>query len=91
MLQCWEFEADKRPTFSDVVEKLSSSLESMANYMDLQSSPAKTGDTATEEGTGVEPDQQQENTPLVMDLSKSEVEVTIEESKSNNGTDETSL
>ena len=96
MLQCWEFEADKRPTFSELVEKLSVSLESMANYMDMQSGPAKpqsTGDSAMQEGTGLEtqePDQKQENTAVV-DLSESEVKVTIEDNKSNGGTNETSV
>ena len=35
MLQCWEFEADTRPTFSAIVETLSQFLEAMVEYMDI--------------------------------------------------------
>ena len=35
MLQCWEFEAKNRPTFSILVSSLSLSLEAMADYMDV--------------------------------------------------------
>ena len=37
MLQCWEFEAKNRPTFSSLVSSLSRSLEAMADYMDVSS------------------------------------------------------
>ena len=35
MLQCWQFEAKNRPTFSHLVSSLSQSLEAMADYMDV--------------------------------------------------------
>ena len=35
ILQCWEFEAKNRPTFSSLVSSLSQSLEAMADYMDV--------------------------------------------------------
>ena len=35
MLQCWEFEAKNRPTFSMLVSSLSQILEAMADYMDI--------------------------------------------------------
>ena len=35
MLQCWENDADKRPTFSDIVGSLSQSLEALVGYMDI--------------------------------------------------------
>ena len=33
MLQCWEFESKNRPTFSNLVNSLSQSLEAMAGYI----------------------------------------------------------
>ena len=35
MLQCWEFEPKRRPTFCNLVQSLSQSLEAMAGYMDI--------------------------------------------------------
>ena len=35
MLQCWEFDPKNRPTFSNLVQSLSQSLETMAGYMDI--------------------------------------------------------
>ena len=35
MLHCWELEPKHRPTFSEVVNSLSQSLETMADYMDI--------------------------------------------------------
>ena len=35
MLHCWEFEPKNRPTFLDLVNSLSHSLEAMAGYMDI--------------------------------------------------------
>ena len=34
MIQCWEFEPEMRPTFSSIVECLSSLLEAAADYME---------------------------------------------------------
>ena len=34
-LQCWEFDPKNRPTFSNLVQSLSQSLEAMAGYMDI--------------------------------------------------------
>ena len=34
MLRCWEFDPDMRPSFSSLVDSLSSSLAAMADYMD---------------------------------------------------------
>ena len=35
MLQCWDSQPGKRPTFSYIVSSLSQSLENMAGYMDI--------------------------------------------------------
>lgn len=35
MLQCWEFEPERRPIFSSIVDTLSHFLETMVNYMDI--------------------------------------------------------
>ena len=35
MLQCWEPEAVQRPSFPDLVESISTLLESFAGYMDI--------------------------------------------------------
>ena len=35
MLQCWEFEPKKRPTFSNLVKSLSKCLETVAGYVDI--------------------------------------------------------
>ena len=35
MSQCWELDANKRPTFTCLVSSLSQSLEDMADYMDV--------------------------------------------------------
>ena len=32
---CWMFESAKRPTFTEIVESLSDSLESMAGYVHI--------------------------------------------------------
>ena len=42
MLQCWERDPEMRPTFSSIVELLSSSLETIANYM--ETGPSTIGD-----------------------------------------------
>ena len=36
MLHCWELKPKCRPTFSEVVESLSKSLETMADYTDIR-------------------------------------------------------
>ena len=41
MLQRWEINPDQRPTFTDIVDLLSQSLEVMADYMDLQNNTGK--------------------------------------------------
>ena len=35
MLQCWLVESEKRPSFSQLVETLSDSLEDMAGYVHI--------------------------------------------------------
>lgn len=35
MLQCWEFKCDKRPSFSDIIESLSQTLQAMADYINI--------------------------------------------------------
>ena len=35
MQHCWMFESAKRPIFTEMVESLSDSLESMAGYMHI--------------------------------------------------------
>ena len=37
MLNCWELESDKRPSFSELVDSLSKLLQAMAGYMDFSS------------------------------------------------------
>lgn len=38
MTRCWEFEAERRPSFSEMVESLSVHLETLAKYVDIGSS-----------------------------------------------------
>ena len=54
MLQCWEINPDQRPTFTDVVDLLSQSLEVMADYMDLHNSTFSTDEVTNEEITDTE-------------------------------------
>ena len=35
MLNCWELEAEMRPTFSSLVHSLSTFLETMVDYVDI--------------------------------------------------------
>ena len=37
LLNCWELESDKRPSFSELVDSLSKLLQAMAGYMDFSS------------------------------------------------------
>ena len=45
MMNCWEYEPDKRPSFSSLVVSLSQYLESMAEYMDVGTSLSKALET----------------------------------------------
>ena len=48
MLQCWEFEPNRRPTFSSIVDVLSQLLEAMVDYMDTSAfASGSTEPTAT--------------------------------------------
>ena len=40
MLKCWEEDAEKRPSFSQLVTVISTILEEMAGYLDLGSTPS---------------------------------------------------
>ena len=35
MFQCWKLELEKRPSFSNLVNSLSQSIEAMVGYMDM--------------------------------------------------------
>ena len=35
MLQCWEYEPEKRPTFTELYAKTASYVERMAGYLEL--------------------------------------------------------
>ena len=35
MLECWAFEPEKRPSFSEIVTSLSCALEGMAGYVHI--------------------------------------------------------
>ena len=37
MLQCWEINPERRPSFSNLVDSLSNYLESLADYVDFGS------------------------------------------------------
>ena len=50
MMNCWETQPEKRPSFSDLVRILSSSLVVMAEYMDLSPS-SMTGLISPQNGT----------------------------------------
>ena len=38
MIQCWEYESEKRPSFSALVDRLSQYLESLSGYTGIGSS-----------------------------------------------------
>ena len=88
MLQCWEIEADKRPTFSVLVDSLSKDLEVMANYMDLQSTsgslkPLSDNKVTIEEADSEQQksyDQLEHSSVIPIDSPISDVMATIEES-----------
>ena len=91
MLQCWEIEADKRPTFSALVDSLSKDLEVMANYMDLQSTsgslkPLSDNKVTIEEADSEQQksyDQLEHSSVIVINSPISDVMATIEESNSD--------
>ena len=45
MLQCWESEPERRPTFSSIVDTLSHFLEAMVDYMDVGTFAGKSDET----------------------------------------------
>ena len=45
MLQCWESEPERRPTFSSIVDTLSRFLEAMVDYMDIGTFASKSDET----------------------------------------------
>lgn len=53
MLQCWEFEQEKRPTFSNIVVTLSHFLEAMVDYMDISTFASRSAEpTASKRTSG---------------------------------------
>ena len=52
MIQCWEFEPEMRPTFSNIVELLSSLLEAAADYMETDPSSRKSTECSDESTLG---------------------------------------
>ena len=85
MLQCWEIDADKRPTFSALVDLLSKDLEVMANYLDLRSGSVQMSDY---EATGEDAEsdvvcqefQSRLDSAALIDMAHTEIQVSIEES-----------